>query len=161
MPAHLLTIPRELRLRILEYAVTLEPIVAYKSYEAHSHNATPPRGLGDNPHLSLYLICSQITGELMSVSIPMVQLKLCHATCVMDYFNAWKSMWKHVRCIEAPFDEKLGTSEDPEEVLKPLLLISAATWALRVDIVELRLSEISDSVLQRAEGRAIFWRWSS
>lgn len=139
MAPNLLTIPPEIRLRILEYAVVLEPTIICKHWQDHrreyyrTDERWPVRRLDSSPYLYLYLICSRITNELKCIDIPLLELQMCKPECVSDYFKKWRLMGSRARSVQTPFQYFLAADAD-ETSLKRVLLLYGKGWPSRVDV---------------------------
>lgn len=159
MAPSLLDIPSELRLRILEYAVTLDPIVICTESRDHSPDTeTPLKGLTSNPRLNLYLICSQINSELMTINVPLLELKMCKYTCIDEYFGTHTFMRSRIGSVEVPFVSDFPGTPAIEQRTKENLLLDAGPWASKVDLVVMTTFRggFFNSETLFAKGKAIF-----
>ena len=141
MPHHLLTIPSEIRLRILEYAVTIDPVIICDVDKCHDPHDIAQHGFISNPNLAIHLICSQIYGELEDIDIPRLDLKMCLLECVDDYFAQWSSMKDRIKSVEVPFKLKAPSDWTPEELNKGLLDRAHKGWTSEVQIVNYEIRE--------------------
>ena len=92
MAPHLLTLPAEIRHRILEYATQHEEIsICDKEvFWAHPSHFRTVR----NPNASLWLVCKHISADLRLISIPKHVLRVCGAECGFNFFKPNVSLWK-------------------------------------------------------------------
>ena len=106
------------------------------------------------PHISLYLICSQLSNELKAISVPSLELKMCDHSCIHDYFREYPSMESRVGSIEVRFGDDFFHATNAERQMKSYLRKSARCWGFSVFILEMKCSEIEGGGAA-VDGRAI------
>ena len=102
MAPNLLSIPPEVRHRILEYAICHEEIHVCKAnipYTDKYHLQTVR-----NPNASLWSVCRQLMEDLEAIRVPKPALRFCRLWCGREFLIAGGASWKaRIQCFRRHF----------------------------------------------------------
>ena len=103
MAPNLLSLPPEVRHRILKYATAHGQLCVCNSvipYTDKHHLDTL-----QNPNANLWLICSQLTEDLSAIRVPKPTLRFCRLWCARESLIESGAGWKrHIECFKRHFN---------------------------------------------------------